>query len=211
MQLQVLWQTYMDQTVGGVSADVSFVYCVSFQNGLLLVLDKETGAEDRRMTLQGGSFAGVYGSLLVAAPFFYVSSSNQIYRYSLATGMYEQDTAFVAAVVVYNMIFTGQDVCVSQNYRTSYCYRILERSLYDTDRLSEIKAVHPPPMTYTMAISSRNLGAVYMPRLQEYWLVSSGLSFFMEIFLVCSFSFKILLSFSPVGKLGFPLGRCCFC
>ena len=128
------WTFQLGAPAGGVSADSNYVYAIGVTGARVSVLDRSNGALVRNITLSGSndSFTGLSGGFLVALGKIYRgdSSSNQrIYRYDLATGVYD-GVSFTVAEPVRVLTFDGRDLCISGGFTTLYCYRIVSQDIY---------------------------------------------------------------------------------
>ena len=54
----------------------------------------------------------------------------KVFRYKL-DGSYDNVT-FEVGVTVYNMLFDGRDMCVSENNNNVFCYQLVSRNIYDS-------------------------------------------------------------------------------
>jgi hypothetical protein len=116
--------------VGGVTADANFVYAMDYVQPVIWKLNKNTGAlvstlnvvqPDGLPRMEGVT----YGGLLLTNNTLYVARSNgRVYRINMANNTLLGD--FPVATEVYNFSFNGQEMCVSANTDSLYCYAICE-------------------------------------------------------------------------------------
>ena len=123
-----VWTYYPDPryTVGGISTDATYAYCLQHARSTVHVLDKMTGQLDRKVELTGGSIGSLHGGLAVVGNKIYYgkgSSSRTVYRHNLDDGQFD-GYSFSTRVNIQNMAFTGQDYCISSNNNNVYCYRV---------------------------------------------------------------------------------------
>ena len=111
-------------TVGGVSTDATYAYCIQYSRSTLHMLDKMTGQLDRKVELTGGSIGGLHGGLAVVGnKIYYGRTGSTVYRHNLEDGKFD-GYSFSTQEDIYNMAFTGQDYCISANNNNVYCYRV---------------------------------------------------------------------------------------
>jgi hypothetical protein len=130
----VQWTYNLGVAVGGVSADYNNVYAMAVTGNTVYVLDRTNGALVRNITLTGSNdtFTSLSSGFLVALDKIYrgdSSSKRTVYRYDLATGLFD-GTSFVVADVINALTFDGRDMCISGSFSALYCYRILASDIY---------------------------------------------------------------------------------
>ena len=121
-----VWTYYPDPryTVGGISTDATYAYCLQHARSTVHVLDKMTGQLDRKVELTGGSISTLYGGLAVVGnKIYYGRSGSTVYRHNLDDGQFD-GYSFSTKENIDSMVFTGQDYCTSANNNNVYCYRV---------------------------------------------------------------------------------------
>lgn len=110
-------------SVGGVSADEHYVYCMETNSPHIYVLDKDNGQQVKVVTLNGGVVGTLNGALAVIKDKIYYGTGNMFYRYNLDDGEFD-GFSFQVATSISNMFFTGNEICLSSGGSNIYCYRV---------------------------------------------------------------------------------------
>lgn len=110
-------------SVGGVSANDQFAYCMTTNSPIVYVLNKDTGQQVRVLNLRGGAIGSLQGSLAVIQDKLYYGTGGFIYRHNLNDGQFDGFRLQVHQTIS-NMLFTGRDICISNGASVLYCYQV---------------------------------------------------------------------------------------
>ena len=120
-----IWTTDLQATVGGVAVTEDFVYAMDYREPIVWKLRKDNGAVVDEFEVDGLPVETLYGGLLIFNDKLYVGKAGgTVYIVNLETESVE--SSFAVASNIYNMSFDGQDMCVSPNSDTVYCYTLCE-------------------------------------------------------------------------------------
>jgi hypothetical protein len=125
LSANLIWSVDLPTTVGGVAVEGNFAYAMAHSAPTLWKINLTTGAlvSTHTLTNMGNT---LYGGLIIIDGILYVGRHNaQVWRFRMSDFSLI-DSDFRTASNIYNMSFDGNDICVSPNNSSMYCYTICD-------------------------------------------------------------------------------------
>jgi hypothetical protein len=143
MGATTLWTWNGPTTMGGVTADSTYVYAMPVSSMTVYVLNKTNGALVKTFNLNGGSNPTLYGGLAAVNGSLYMGVyTGVVYRYDITNGQLLDQ--FSVATNINNMAFNGKEYCISANDSNVYCYNLLtDKCNFGDDCDDKDKTVNP--------------------------------------------------------------------